>query len=72
MAQSELKKAFSTLTEVFTLTEAEVAEEIKAIEQQINEMNERIIKLNGKQDTLTHDRESITEMLTRYATDAAK
>lgn len=69
MAEGELEKAFATLTEALTLTETEINEEIKVIEQQVGELKERIIQLNGKQQTLAHDRESITDMLNRYVTD---
>jgi hypothetical protein len=39
------------------------------IEQQVGELKERILQLNGKQQTLAHDRESITDMLNRYVAD---
>jgi hypothetical protein len=71
MAESELEKAFATLAEALTLTESEITEEVNVIEQQILELKERIVQLNGKQQTLAHDRESISEMFNRYgATDA--
>jgi TolA-binding protein len=66
MADGELEKAFATLKEALTLTETEVTEEIKVIEQQIDELKDRIVQLNGKQQTLAHDRQSIKEMLSRY------
>lgn len=66
MAESELEKAFSTLAEALTLTESEITEEINVIQQQIQELKERIVQLNGKQQTLAHDRESISEMFNRY------
>ncbi len=66
MAEGELEKAFSTLAEALTLTETEINEEINAIHQQIQELKDRIVQLNGQQDTLTHDREAISEMYTRY------
>jgi len=66
MAESELENAFTTLTEALTLTETEVSEEIKVIEQQINEMKNRIVELTGRQDVLAHDRQSIAEMFERY------
>ena len=66
MAESELEKAFSTLAEALTLTESEISEEINVIQQQIQELKERIVQLNGKQQTLAHDRESISEMFNRY------
>jgi len=66
MAENELEKAFSTLGEALTLTESEITEEIKLIEQQIDELKERVVQLNGRQQTLAHDRESISEMFTRY------
>ena len=66
MAENELEKAFSTLGEALTLTESEITEEIKLIEQQIDELKERVVQLNGRQQTLAHDRESIYEMFTRY------
>lgn len=70
MADSELEKAFATLAQALTLTETEITEEITVIEQQINELKERILQLNTKQQTLAHDKESITEMFNRYtATD---
>ncbi|HEY9788382.1 MAG TPA: hypothetical protein V6D17_23535 [Candidatus Obscuribacterales bacterium] len=66
MADSELEKAFSTLAQALTLTESEITEEISVIEQQIQDLKERIIQLNGKQQTLAHDRESIADMFNRY------
>lgn len=66
MAESELEKAFGTLAEALTLTETEISEEIKVIEQQIDELKDRIVQLHAKQDTLSHDRESISEMFGRY------
>ena len=68
MAESELEKAFGTLSDALSLTETEITEEIKVIEQQIEEMKERVIQLNGRQQTLSHDRSSITEMFNRYVT----
>ncbi len=71
MAESELEKAFATLAEALTLTESEITEEVNVIQQQIQELKERIVQLNGKQQTLSHDKESISEMFNRYcATDA--
>lgn len=66
MAESELEKAFATLAEALTLTESEITEEINIIQQQIAELKERIVQLNGKHETLAHDRESISEMFNRY------
>lgn len=66
MAESELDKAFSTLSEALTLTETEINEEIDAIQQQIEQLRERIGLLNDKQEVLTHDRGSIQEMYQRY------
>jgi hypothetical protein len=66
MAESELENAFTTLTEAFALTETEVLEEVKVIEQQITEMKNRILELNGRQEVLAHDRQSIAEMFERY------
>ncbi len=66
MAESELEKAFTTLAETLTLSETEITEEIKVVETQIVDLKERIIQLNGKQETLAHDRQSITDMLNRY------
>ena len=42
MAVSELEKAFGTLTDALNLTESEISEEIKLIEQQILELKDRI------------------------------
>lgn len=71
MAESELEKAFGTLAEALTLTESEITEEVNVIQQQIQELKERIVQLNGRQQELAHDRESISEMFNRYcATDA--
>lgn len=66
MAESELERAFSTLAEALTLTESEITEEINVIQQQIEELHERITLLNDKQATLAHDRVSIEEMYQRY------
>ena len=66
MAETELEKAFGTLAEALTLTETEIGEEINVIQQQIEQLQERIIELNSRQGTLSHDRESIEEMYKRY------
>jgi hypothetical protein len=66
MAENELEKAFGTLAGALTLTESEISEEIKVIEQQIEELKDRVVQLNGRQQTLSHDRQSITEMFNRY------
>lgn len=66
MAGSELEKAFGTLAEALTFTETEISEEIKLIEQQILELKDRIVQLNGKQETLANDRQSISDMFSRY------
>jgi aspartyl/asparaginyl beta-hydroxylase (cupin superfamily) len=65
-AENELEKAFSTLAEALNLTESEIGEEIKVIQQQIQDLKERIVQLNGQQQTLAHDKESISEMFNRY------
>lgn len=70
MAESELEKAFGTLAEALTLTETEIGEEITIIQQQIEQLKERIVELNGRQETLVHDRESIEEMYKRYVNTA--
>jgi len=67
-AESELERAFQTLSDALTMSETEITEEIKVIEQQIEELKDRIIQLNAKQDTLSHDKQSISEMFSRYAT----
>jgi len=66
MAENELEKAFGTLAQALTVTESEITEEIKVIEQQIEELKDRVVQLNGRQQTLSHDRQSITEMFNRY------
>lgn len=66
MAVSELESAFGTLSEALNMTETEINEEIRIIEQQIHELKARIVELTGKQETLAHDRESISEMVNRY------
>jgi hypothetical protein len=66
MAESELEKAFATLADVLTLSETEIGEEIKVIVQQIEQLKDRINELNGRQQTLASDRESIEEMFRRY------
>ena len=63
---TELEKAFSTLADVLTMTESEIHEEINVIQQQIEQLKDRINQLNGKQATLAHDRVSIEEMYNRY------
>ncbi len=72
MAGSELEKAFQTLTDALNLSEAETAEEIKLVEEQINELREKTIELKGKQETLAHDRTSIDEMFQRYVEEDKK
>ena len=66
MAETELEKAFGTLAEALTLTETEIGEEINVIQQQIEQLKDRIVELNGRQQTLAGDRESIAEMYKRY------
>jgi chromosome segregation ATPase len=66
MAENELEKAFSMLADVLSITESEITEEINVIMQQIEQLKERINQLNGKQETLAHDRTSIEEMYQRY------
>jgi len=66
MAVSELERAFGTLSDALNLTESEITEEIKIIQQQIEELKTRIVELTGKQETLAHDRLSISEMVERY------
>lgn len=65
-AETELEKAFGTLADALALTESEISEEINVIQQQIQELKDRIVQLNGKQQTLSHDKESISEMFKRY------
>jgi chromosome segregation ATPase len=72
MAESELEKAFGTLAEALTLTETEIGEEINVIQQQIEQLQERIVELNTRQGTLSHDRESIAEMYRRYCGDTGQ
>lgn len=72
MAESELEKAFQTLNTALNVSEAESTEEIKLVEEQINELRERIGELHGKQQTLAHDRESISEMVQRYMNEDRK
>lgn len=69
MAETEIERAFATLAEAFTITENEINEEVSLVEQQIEELKERIIQLNEKQQTLSHDREAIHEMYSRYCAD---
>jgi TolA-binding protein len=63
---AELETAFSTLTDVLSTTEKEIGEEVKVIEQQIQQLQDRIVELNSRQQTLVHDRESIGDMYKRY------
>lgn len=70
MAESAIEQAFSTLAEAFTITQDEIHEEISLVEQQIEELKERIIQLQEKQQTLAHDRGAIEEMYRRYCVDA--
>lgn len=69
MAESELEKAFGTLADVLTMTETEIGEEMNVIQQQIEQLGERIVELQTRQQTLAHDRESIAEMYRRYCGD---
>ena len=66
MAESEIERAFATLAEAFGITENEIHEEIAVIEQQIEDLKGRIIELNGKQEELVHDRETIQSMYNKY------
>ncbi len=72
MAESELEKAFQTLNTALNVSEAESTEEIQLIEEQINELKERIVELSGKQQTLAHDRQAISEMVERYLSEDGK
>jgi hypothetical protein len=72
MAGNELEKALQTLTDALDLSEAETTEEIKLVDEQINELREKIIELKGKQETLAHDRTSISEMFQRYVEEDKK
>lgn len=72
MAANELEKAFQTLSDALNLSEAETTEEVKLVEEQINELREKIIELKGKQETLAHDRTSINEMFQRYVDEDKK
>ena len=72
MAESELEKAFQTLNTALNVTEAESTEEIKVIEEQINELRERIVELHGKQQTLAHDKEAISDMVQPYMNEDRK
>lgn len=72
MAESELEKAFGTLAEALTLTETEIGEEINVIQQQIDQLKERIVELNTRQQTLNHDRDSIAEMYKRYCNESGQ
>jgi Glu-tRNA(Gln) amidotransferase subunit E-like FAD-binding protein len=69
MAESAIEQAFATLAEAFTITESEIHEEIGLVEQQIEELKERIVQLQEKQVTLAQDREAIEEMYRRYCSD---
>jgi prefoldin subunit 5 len=66
MSESEVEKAFATLGEALSVTENEITEEIQVIHQQIADLKDRIVELRNKQDTLSHDRNSINEMFDRY------
>lgn len=67
MAENELEKAFGTLADALTLTETELGEEINVIQQQLDQLKERIIELNVRQQTISSDRESISQMYRRYS-----
>ncbi len=67
MAEHELEKAFGTLADALTLTETELGEEINVIQQQLDQLKERIIELNVRQQTISSDRESISQMYRRYS-----
>lgn len=67
MAENELEKAFGTLADALSLTETEIGEEINVIQQQLDQLRERIIELNVRQQTISSDRESISQMYRRYS-----
>lgn len=67
MTDSELEKAFSTLADALLLTESELGEEIILIQQQLEQLGERIIELNSRQQIISSDRESISQMYSRYS-----
>jgi phage shock protein A len=64
---TEIEKAFETLAGAFTATETEIHEEIASLEQHIQELQERIVELHGKQETLAHDRQAIAEIYSRHS-----
>jgi len=69
MPETELENAFSTLAEAFTYTENEIKEEVEVIKQQIVELKDRILDLKGQQESLTKDRQAISDMYERYGSE---
>lgn len=72
MAVNNLEQAFQTLTSALSTSENETNEEIRSAEEQINNLQEKIMELKGKQETLVHDRTSISEMFQRYLAEEKK
>ncbi len=66
MQNAELEKAFNILTQALTITESELNEEINLIHKQIEQLKQRIIELNSHQQSLTHDKQSLLDMCSRY------
>jgi phage shock protein A len=67
MANGLLIDKFQDVVSAFDTAEQEMSEEIEAIEQQIEQLKDRIVDLNGKLETLAHDKQSIEDMVKRYA-----
>ena len=63
---TELEKAFSSLSDALALAEQEMTEEVTLIEQKIEDLKNRILDLNTKQETLVHDKKALEEMSSRY------
>lgn len=64
---TEIERAFETLAGAFTATETEIHQEIATLEEQIQQLQEKIVELNGKQETLAHDRQAIAEIYSRHS-----
>ena len=65
MAEGELEKAFENLAEIMSTTEAELKEEITVIEQQIQELKDKVVELHGSKETLEKDKEALAEIIGR-------
>ena len=67
MADTELQKAFAALAEAFKQTQGQLNENLGTVQQQIDQLKEKIVLLTGQLQTLEHDKGAIKDMHKRYS-----